>query len=190
MCIFAPRCPVLRDAGRAGAHGGWGHGEPRAGAGGSCVWTTCDEHSRLLAEVVHTAGTVFSGTELQAAALWALQGFKRSRHIEDQARLIAADARLAVRNRPVIHTPSIIHRDGAGPPKAEREPHPHPHPHPASIIHDQEPPCSVLGVWVVVGTVHGANGQPHNHAPRPRPIQAQPTRPTQLKQEGAFGQWG
>jgi hypothetical protein len=55
---------------------------------------------RLLAEAVHAAGTVFSGTKLVVAALWVMQGVKRARDIGEQARLIEADARAPYRENP------------------------------------------------------------------------------------------
>jgi hypothetical protein len=51
------------------------------------AWTTCDEHGKLMAEAVHAAGTVFSGTKPVAAVMWALQDFKRpATSSEEQAR--------------------------------------------------------------------------------------------------------
>jgi hypothetical protein len=56
----------------------WTTGEPAfATEARSGVWTTYDDHGQLLDESVHEAGTVYGGTKLVVAALWALRGFNR-----------------------------------------------------------------------------------------------------------------
>jgi hypothetical protein len=62
----------------------------------AAVWTTYDGHGQLLGESVHTAGTVYGGTKLVVAALWALRGFNRPTGIDKQTRLIAKGAHRAV----------------------------------------------------------------------------------------------
>jgi hypothetical protein len=69
------------------------------------------EHGKLLADEVHATGTVFSGTELVASwrrccERW-LQGFKRPQDIEEQARLVAANACRGMRPSPTIRTQLI-----------------------------------------------------------------------------------
>jgi hypothetical protein len=49
----------------------------------AAVWTTYGEHGQLACEAVHVAGTVYGGTELVVAALWALQGFSRPSDSEE-----------------------------------------------------------------------------------------------------------
>jgi hypothetical protein len=68
------------------------------------VWTTNDGHGQLLGgESVHAAGTVYGGTKLVVAALWALRGFNRPTDIDKQTRLIAKGAHIAVRNVSVYY---------------------------------------------------------------------------------------
>ena len=69
------------------------------------MWTTYDRdgHGQLLGESVHAAGTVYGGTKLVVAALWALRGFNRPTDIDKQTRLIAKGAHRAVRNGPVYY---------------------------------------------------------------------------------------
>jgi hypothetical protein len=67
------------------------------------VWTTYDGHGhgQLLEESVHAAGTVYGGTKLVVAALWAPRGFNRPTDIDKQVGLIAKGAHIAVGNGPV-----------------------------------------------------------------------------------------
>jgi hypothetical protein len=53
---------------------------------------------QLLGDSVHAAGTVYGGTELLVAALWALRGFNRPTDIDKQTRLIAKGAHRAAGN--------------------------------------------------------------------------------------------
>jgi hypothetical protein len=67
------------------------------------VWTSYDRHGKLLAEAVHAAGTVFSGTKLVLAALWTLRGFARPADVQQQASAIAAAAHRSVRDKPIYY---------------------------------------------------------------------------------------
>ena len=55
----------------------------------AAVWTTYDEHLKLLAESVHAAGAVFAGTKIVLAVFWTLEGFRRPADIAAQAKAIA-----------------------------------------------------------------------------------------------------
>jgi hypothetical protein len=59
------------------------------------------KHGQLLGESVRAAGTVYGGTELVVAALWALRGFNRPTGVDKETRLIAKGAQRAVGNGPV-----------------------------------------------------------------------------------------
>ncbi len=47
----------------------------------------------MLAEAVHAAGMVYSGTKMVLAILWEIEGFKRPDNIHDQATEISNNKR-------------------------------------------------------------------------------------------------